>query len=145
MTPLGPTIAALLILTAATLSFPALLGYGLACLALCKKAVRERDGKRCVDYDAPALRPHLGRVLRGPSTAMGLAYTLTILFGAATLPTLGVGKVLIVILMAFGTGIIVRLLFYLAIQCWGTIFVRRLGPGNDRDGARNEPPHKEKT
>ena len=144
MTPLGPTIAALLILTAATLSFPALLGYGLACLALQKRAVCERGGKRRIDYNAPALQAHLGRVLRGPSTAMGLAYILTILFGAASLPALGAGKSLLVILMAFGTGIAVRLLFYLAIQCWGTIFVRRLDPRNDRDGARNEPPHTER-
>ena len=131
MMPLEPAIAALLILTAATFSFPALLGYGLACLASRKGAIRERNGKKRIDYDAPALQSYLGRVLRGPSAAIGVAYILTILFGAANLPALSAGKSLLIVLIAFGTGIAVRTLFYLAVQCWGTTFVRRLGRCRD--------------
>ena len=145
MTPLEPAIAALMILTVAALLVPTLLGYRLTRLASWEEAIRERNGKRRIDYDAPALQPYLGRVLRGPSAAMGVAYILTILSSLALLPALSAGKSLLIVLMAFGTGIAVRILIYLAIQCWATIFVRRLDPDNDRDGARNEPLHKEKT
>ena len=131
MMPLEPAIAALLILTAATLSFPALLGYGLAYLALKERATCICSGRQCIDYDAPALQSYLGRVLRGPSAAIGVAYILTILFGTANLPALSAGKSLLIVFTAFGTGIAVRTLFYLTVQCWGTIFVRRLGRCRD--------------